>query len=288
MMVLPLTFAAATAHATLTFVRHGQSVWNAEGRFTGWTDVPLTALGREEAAAGGSALREHGATFDIVFTSELSRAIDTAHILLEHSGQQSDVPVHRHWRLNERHYGMLTGQLKADAVAEHGAAQVKLWRHAYSIPPPRVAESHPLHPRHDKKYAHVPAHELPCGECLHQTLERCRPFFESHIAPELRRGRNVLVAAHGHVIRALIKELEQLSDDEVSHVSVPNGVPLVYKVDKALRPIAPLDHIGGSAAARGRYSCLGEWLDFCILDSRQQSSDGAGHGDISERGVSSV
>jgi 2,3-bisphosphoglycerate-dependent phosphoglycerate mutase len=184
--------------------------------------------------------------------------------------------VHRHWRLNERHYGMLTGQLKADAVAEHGAAQVKLWRHAYSIPPPRVAESHPLHPRHDKKYAHVPAHELPCGECLHQTLERCRPFFESHIAPELRRGRNVLVAAHGHVIRALIKELEQLSDDEVSHVSVPNGVPLVYKVDEALRPIAPLDHIGGSAAARGRYSCLGEWLDFCILDSRQQSSEGAG------------
>jgi len=249
---------AASLQAQLTFVRHGQSVYNAEGRFTGWTDVPLTPLGRQEAAAGGRALANRGARFDVCFTSELERAIDTASIVLEHCGQQH-VPVRRHWQLNERHYGSLTGRLKADVTAEHGAHQVDLWRHAFDTPPPPCAESHPEHPIHDPKYASVPRHLLPAGECLRETLARCLPFYERYIAPELAAGRHVLVAAHGHIIRALIKALEQLDDDEIAHVSIPNGLPLVYQLDERLRPIRPPDHRPQSEPG-GKHACLGVWL----------------------------
>jgi len=267
---------SSIGHSRLTLVRHGQSTYNAEGRFTGWADVPLTTAGHEEAKAAGRMLA--GIKIDVAFTSELQRAIATADIVLDHSCSQR-IPVHRHWRLNERHYGSLTGRLKADVVAEYGADMVTHFRHSYDTPPPLVDDAHPAFPGNDPMYSHVPRHLLPRGEGLHDTFLRCVPYFESAIVPELQHGQNVLVAAHGHVIRALIKHLEQLSDAQIATVSISNGVPLVYELDEHLRPIAPADgHAGkggggdggggggdggggGSLAeAADEHACLGMWL----------------------------
>lgn len=228
----------SSPHATLCLVRHGQSAWNAAHRFTGWTDVDLTDLGRHEAKVGGHALREHGVIFDRAFTSELHRAQETLAILLHSSGQH-DIPVMRHWRLNERHYGGLQGRRKQACVDDFGIEQVRLWRNSYAEPPPRVTVHSPAFPGNDPKYAHVPPDLLPRGECLKDTLMRALPLWRDHVVPELAQGRNVVVAAHGHSIRALVKVLDDISDEDISSVSIPNGRPLLYNLDESLRPIRP-------------------------------------------------
>lgn len=239
--VVALALAAALPatqqpHATVAFVRHGQSQWNAASRFTGWTDVDLTDLGRQEAALGGAALQRHGLSFDRAFTSELKRAQETLAIVLHHS-EQFSVPTMRHWRLNERHYGQLQGRSKQECVDTFGVEQVKLWRNSFDTPPPLVGEASPAFPGNDPKYAHVPREHLPRGECLRDTAERCMPFWDEHVTPLLREGQRVLITAHGHSIRALVKHLECISDDGIASVSIPNGIPYVVSLDEHLRPI---------------------------------------------------
>jgi len=223
-------------HASVCFVRHGQSEWNAAHRFTGWTDVDLTELGRSEAASGGAALKTAGLSFDRAFTSELKRAQETLAIVLHNSGQ-GDTPVMHSWRLNERHYGALQGRSKQGCVDEFGLDQVKRWRNSFDVPPPRVSTHSPSFPGSDPKYSHVPPALLPRGECLRDTQKRALPFWTEHVAPELAAGRNVIIAAHGHSIRALIKSLDRISDSEISSLSIPNGIPLLYSLDAELRPI---------------------------------------------------
>lgn len=246
------------AAATICFVRHGESEWNAAKRFTGWTDVDLTDGGREEAATGGEALLANGLVFDRAFTSELKRAQETLAILL-HTSNMHSVPQMRHWRLNERHYGALQGKNKQDCVAEHGIEQVRLWRNSFDAAPPLVSTTSPAFPGNDPKYAGIPHELLPRGECLRDTLERCAPFWDEHVVPDLRAGHNVLIAAHGHSIRALVKQLDSLSDSEVEQLSIPNGVPLVYHLDSELKPIRP------AAAARGGGSIAEEGGDASAL-----------------------
>ena len=196
----------------VVFVRHGQSEFNAEGRFTGWMDVSLTQVGREEALAAGELLLDHGISVDVAFTSELSRAQETTSLLLERVGL-SDIPVKNDYRINERHYGALQGSGKEEAVALYGREQVKLWRNSYTVPPPALSDDDPRHPAHDPRYASVPRDALPNAECLRDTLERCLPFWQEEVEPLLLAGRNVLISAHGHSIRALVKALDGLDED---------------------------------------------------------------------------
>jgi 2,3-bisphosphoglycerate-dependent phosphoglycerate mutase len=219
----------------LVLVRHGQSDWNQKNLFTGWTDVDLTTQGREEARAGGRTLVAEDLTFDIAFTSVLVRAIRTLWIILDEM-QLTWIPVENHWRLNERHYGALQGLDKAQTTAKHGEAQVKIWRRSYDIPPPPLAESDERHPCNDARYARLAPSVLPGTESLKTTLARVQPYWEDRIAPELLRGSNVLVAAHGNSLRALIKMLEGISDDEITELNVPTGVPRRYKLDARLNP----------------------------------------------------
>jgi 2,3-bisphosphoglycerate-dependent phosphoglycerate mutase len=223
------------APGQLVLVRHGQSDWNQKNLFTGWTDVDLTALGREEARQAGQTLRQAGLTFDIAFTSVLVRAIRTLWLVLDEM-QLMWIPIENHWRLNERHYGALQGLDKAQTTAKHGEAQVKIWRRSYDIPPPPLEESDERHPRNDARYASLPPSVLPGTESLKTTLERVKPYWEERIAPELLTGRNVLVAAHGNSLRALIKMLEGVSDDEITELNVPTGVPRRYVLDARLNP----------------------------------------------------
>jgi 2,3-bisphosphoglycerate-dependent phosphoglycerate mutase len=234
------------APGQLVLVRHGQSDWNQKNLFTGWTDVDLTAQGREEARAGGRTLVEAGLTFDIAFTSVLTRAIRTLWIILDEM-KLMWIPVENHWRLNERHYGALQGLDKAQTTAKHGEAQVKIWRRSYDIPPPPLAETDERHPRNDARYAKLAPAVLPGTESLKTTLERVQPYWEDRIVPELMGGRNVLVAAHGNSLRALIKMLEGISDDEITELNVPTGVPRRYKLDERLKP-ASAEYLGDQAA----------------------------------------
>jgi 2,3-bisphosphoglycerate-dependent phosphoglycerate mutase len=230
----------------LVLVRHGQSDWNQKNLFTGWTDVDLTAQGREEARAGGRTLVAEGLTFDIAFTSVLTRAIRTLWIILDEM-KLMWIPVENHWRLNERHYGALQGLDKAQTTAKHGEAQVKIWRRSYDIPPPSLAETDERHPCNDARYATLARSVLPGTESLKTTLERVRPYWEDRIAPELLAGKNVLVAAHGNSLRALIKMLEGISDDEITELNVPTGVPRRYRLDARLEP-ASADYLGDQEA----------------------------------------
>jgi len=219
----------------LVLVRHGQSDWNLKNLFTGWTDVDLTEQGRSEARDAGRTLREAGLTFDIAFTSVLVRAIRTLWLILDEM-QLMWIPVERHWRLNERHYGALQGLDKAETAARHGAEQVKIWRRSYDIPPPPLELDDSRHPRHDPRYAKLPPEVLPGTESLKTTLARVRPYWEDRIAAELIAGRNVLVAAHGNSLRALVKMLEGISDDEIVGLNIPTGVPRLYELDARLKP----------------------------------------------------
>jgi 2,3-bisphosphoglycerate-dependent phosphoglycerate mutase len=219
----------------LILVRHGQSAWNLENLFTGWTDVDLTGQGRAEAAQAGRELLKERLEVGIAFTSVLKRAIRTLWIMLDEMDRMW-VPVERSWRLNERHYGALQGLNKAQTVAQHGEDQVKVWRRSYDIPPPALAEDDERHPRFDPRYSGVAAGDLPATESLKDTLARVLPYWHTRIAPELRSGRNVLVVAHGNSLRAMVKMLDRVSESEIVELNIPTGVPLLYELDAELKP----------------------------------------------------
>ena len=218
---------------TLALVRHGQSTWNLENLFTGWTDVDLTEQGRAEAAEAGRLLAAENIAFDIAFTSVLKRAIRTLWIALD-TMDRMWIPVERSWRLNERHYGALQGLDKAQTVALHGAEQVKIWRRSYDIPPPALERDDRRHPRFDPRYQGLAEAELPATESLKDTLARVVPFWNARIAPELRAGRHVLVVAHGNSLRALVKMLDGMSEAEIVEFNIPTGVPIIYDLDRSL------------------------------------------------------
>ncbi len=220
----------------LVLMRHGESQWNLENRFTGWTDVDLTDTGREQARRAGELLREQGYEFDLAYASVLKRAIRTLWIALD-AMDAMHTPIGLHWRLNERHYGALQGLNKAETAARYGEAQVLQWRRAYAIAPDALAEDDPRHPRFDTRYRRVPAGELPATECLRDTVDRVVPFWNESIAPAIRSGRRVLVSAHGNSLRALIKHLDGISDEDIIALNIPTGQPLVYELDDDLCPL---------------------------------------------------
>jgi 2,3-bisphosphoglycerate-dependent phosphoglycerate mutase len=215
---------------TLVVIRHGESLWNKENRFTGWVDVDLSEKGIKEAQDGGMALKEQKLQFDLVFTSVLKRAIKTMNIVLEELDMHW-LPVIKSWRLNERHYGELQGLNKSEMAEIHGEAQVKLWRRSFDIPPPLLKIDDPRHPCHDRRYQDVPADELPAGESLKLTAERFKPFWEKEIVPKLQANKNVLIVAHGNSLRALVMILEKLSPEQIMEVNMPTGIPLLYDLD---------------------------------------------------------
>jgi 2,3-bisphosphoglycerate-dependent phosphoglycerate mutase len=220
----------------LVLLRHGESVWNQENRFTGWTDVGLTEKGMAEALAAGQLLRNEGYDFDVAYTSVLRRAIKTLWTVLEEMDRMW-LPVHHSWRLNERHYGALQGLNKAETAAKFGDAQVKIWRRAYDTPPPVLEEGDPRLTLDDPRYADLPAAEFPRTECLKDTVARFLPYWHGTIAPAIKAGRRVLIAAHGNSIRALIKYLDQMSDQDIVELNIPTAQPLVYELDAELKPI---------------------------------------------------
>jgi 2,3-bisphosphoglycerate-dependent phosphoglycerate mutase len=218
---------------TLVLLRHGESIWNKENRFTGWTDVDLSDHGRQEAATAGQLIKAAGLSFDIAYTSVLKRAIRTCWIALDELDLLW-IPVARHWRLNERHYGALQGLNKAETAAQHGDAQVKIWRRSYDIPPPALAADDPRHPGRDPRYAALPPGDLPLTESLKDTVARFLPYWEDTIAPAIHEGKRVLIAAHGNSLRALVKYLDRISDEDIVELNIPTGVPLVYELDEQL------------------------------------------------------
>jgi len=230
----------------LILVRHGQSTWNVENLFTGWTDVDLSEQGLNEAAQAGRELLAEQLHADIAFTSVLKRAIRTLWLMLDEMDRMW-IPVERSWRLNERHYGALQGLNKAQTVAQHGDAQVKIWRRSYDIPPPPLASDDKRHPRFDPRYAGVDPALLPATESLKDTLGRVLPFWHARIAPELRSGRNVLVVAHGNSLRAMVKMLDDVPEGEITELNIPTGVPLLYELDASLKPLGSR-YLGDPAA----------------------------------------
>ncbi len=222
--------------STLVLLRHGQSTWNAENLFTGWWDADLSDKGRREASAAGTLMAEAGITPDVVHTSLQTRAIRTANLALDEMGLLW-LPVQRHWRLNERHYGDLTGRNKAEATAEYGEAQVKIWRRSYDTPPPPTAADNAYDPNTDPRYAGLPADVLPQSECLADVVARMLPYWFDAIVPDLAGGGTVLVAAHGNSLRALVKHLDQIADEDIAGLDIPTGVPLVYELDDDARPV---------------------------------------------------
>jgi 2,3-bisphosphoglycerate-dependent phosphoglycerate mutase len=220
----------------LILVRHGQSIWNVENLFTGWTDVDLSELGHGEAAAAGRQLLRDNIAIDVAFTSVLKRAIRTLWIMLDQMDRMW-IPVERSWRLNERHYGALQGLNKAQTVEKHGQAQVLIWRRSYDIAPPPLEANDKRHPRFDPRYANIDSSQLPATESLKDTLERVLPFWESRISSDLLAGRNVLIVAHGNSLRAMVKMLDNTSEAEIVALNIPTGVPLLYELDAQLKPI---------------------------------------------------
>jgi 2,3-bisphosphoglycerate-dependent phosphoglycerate mutase len=221
----------------LILIRHGQSTWNVENLFTGWHDVDLSEQGLTEAAQAGRELQRENLVAHLAFTSVLKRAIRTLWIILDTTDRMW-IPVERSWRLNERHYGALQGLDKAATVAQHGEAQVKIWRRSYDIPPPPLDIDDPRHPRFDIRYADVDRASLPAAESLKDTLSRVLPYWESRIVPELRAGKNVLVVAHGNSLRALVKMLDMMSETDIVEFNIPTGVPILYDLDEQLQPIS--------------------------------------------------
>ena len=236
---------------TLVLLRHGESTWNKENRFTGWVDVDLSPKGEEEARRGGRLLRDAGVDVDVLHTSLQRRAIRTANLALEEADRLW-VPVRRSWRLNERHYGALQGKDKTQVREEFGEEQFMLWRRSYDTPPPPLAADDPMHPSRDPRYAALPVDVLPATECLKDVLHRMLPYWADAIVPDLRAGRTVMVAAHGNSLRALVKHLDGIGDDEIVGLNVPTGIPLRYDLDDALRPTRAVDPAFGVS---------GEYLD---------------------------
>lgn len=230
----------------LVLCRHGQSTWNLENRFTGWTDVDLTELGVREAREAGRQLKALGFRFDVAYTSVLKRAIRTLWLVLDEMDLMW-IPVERTWRLNERHYGALQGLDKAETAARHGEDQVKIWRRSYDIPPPPLADDDERHPCHDPRYRTIPY--LPGTESLKETLERVLPFWQDDVAPRLLRGEDVLIAAHGNSLRAIVKMLDGMSEQEVIEFNIPTGIPMVYRFDDDLKSLGR-EYIGDPEAVR--------------------------------------
>ncbi len=224
-----------TAH-TLVLLRHGQSIWNLENRFTGWTDVGLTDQGRLEAHSSGKIMKASGYTFDFAYTSVLKRAIHTLWIALDEM-ELEWIPVVRAWQLNERHYGALQGLNKAEIAAKFGEEQVKIWRRSYATPPPALDIDDERHPRFDPRYADLSPEELPRTESLKLTVDRMLPYWHSTIAPTVKAGKQVLIVAHGNSLRALVKYLDNVSEAEITELNIPTGIPLVYELDEELKPI---------------------------------------------------
>jgi 2,3-bisphosphoglycerate-dependent phosphoglycerate mutase len=220
----------------LVLVRHGQSTWNLENRFTGWTDVGLTDLGRDEAHEAGKLLRDGGYVFDVAYTSVLRRAIQTLWTVLAEMNLEW-IPVTNAWQLNERHYGALQGLNKAETAEKFGEAQVKIWRRSYDVPPPLLELDDDRHPRFDPRYASLTPEQLPATESLKITLERVLPYWHATLAPVIKSGKRVIIAAHGNSIRALVKYLDDISDAEITELNIPTGLPLVYELDENLGPI---------------------------------------------------
>ncbi|HDP77885.1 MAG TPA: 2,3-diphosphoglycerate-dependent phosphoglycerate mutase [Mesotoga infera] len=220
----------------LVLVRHGESTWNKENRFTGWTDVDLSEKGREEAKKAGKVLKADGYDFDLAYTSVLKRAIRTLWYIMDEMDFMW-IPVIRDWRLNERHYGALQGLNKAETAAKHGEEQVKIWRRSYDIQPPALEESDERFPGHDPKYRSLSDEELPRTECLKDTVARFLPLWKNEISTEIRSGKKVLIVAHGNSLRALVKYLDNIPDDEIVGLNIPTGIPLVYELNDDLKPI---------------------------------------------------
>ncbi len=229
-------------------IRHGQSTWNLENRFTGWVDVDLTAQGEDEARRGAQDLADTGLEFDVAYTSVLKRAIRTLWLVLE-GLDQAWVPVHRSWRLNERFYGGLTGLAKAETAKKHGDEQVHIWRRSYDIPPPPLDATDPRHPRQDRRYRGLDPRLLPDTESLKLTLERVLPYWNDAIAPDLIAGKNVLVVAHGNSLRALVKYLENIPEDEITQLNIPTGIPRRYDLDDGLG-VRSVEYLGDAEAAK--------------------------------------
>ena len=233
---------------TLVLLRHGESVWNQENRFTGWTDVGLSDKGLQEAQEAGRVLSREKYTFDVAYTSVLKRAIKTLWIVLEEMDLMW-IPVYRNWRLNERHYGALQGLNKAEIAALHGEAQTKLWRRSYRVRPPALTPDDERFPGRDRRYAALTHGQLPLTECLEDTVARFLPYWEETIAPAVRRGERVLIAAHGNSLRALVKHLDQVSDEAIVDLNIPTGIPLVYELNDDLTPIRSR-YLGDEEAVR--------------------------------------
>jgi 2,3-bisphosphoglycerate-dependent phosphoglycerate mutase len=231
----------------LVLLRHGESTWNKENRFTGWTDVDLSERGRAEAKEAGRLLFEGGYVFDLAYTSVLKRAIRTLGLVLD-TLDQLWIPVTKDWRLNERHYGALQGQNKAETAAKHGEAQTKIWRRSYDIPPPPLTTDDPRHPSHDPRYATLSSSDLPLTESLKDTVARFLPYWHTTIAPTIRAGTRVIIAAHGNSLRALVKYLDNIDEQTIVELNIPTGIPLVYELDDDLRPIRHY-YLGDPAAA---------------------------------------
>ena len=232
----------------LVLLRHGESTWNKENRFTGWTDVDLTDKGREEAKNAGQLLKAGGYAFDLLFTSVLKRAVRTANIALDEIDQLW-LPVERSWRLNERHYGALQGLNKAETAAKHGEEQVKIWRRAYAIAPPPLDADDPRNASRDPRYKDLRPADLPLTESLKDTVARFLPYWHESIAPEIKDGKRVLIVAHGNSLRAMVKFLDAISDDEIVELNIPTGIPLVYELDAGLKPLRHY-YLGDQEAAR--------------------------------------
>jgi 2,3-bisphosphoglycerate-dependent phosphoglycerate mutase len=233
---------------TLILLRHGQSEWNLKNLFTGWVDVDLTEQGRAEAKEAARLIEAEGLDFDLAFTSTLKRAIRTLWIVMDEMDRMW-VPVTRAWELNERHYGALQGLDKAETVRRHGEEQVLIWRRSYDVPPPPLETDDPRHPRFEARYAGIEAAHLPAAESLKDTLARVRPYWENEIAPQIRAGRQVIIAAHGNSLRALVKMLDGLDEKEVLKLNIPTGIPLVYELDDDLRATSSR-YLGDPEAAK--------------------------------------
>jgi 2,3-bisphosphoglycerate-dependent phosphoglycerate mutase len=235
----------------LVLLRHGESTWNRENRFTGWTDVDLSDKGRDEAREAGRLMAAEKFEFDVAHTSLLKRAVRTLWIALDEMDLMW-IPVHRHWRLNERHYGALQGLNKAETAAKHGEAQVKVWRRSYDIPPPPLTPEDPRHPSHDRRYASLTRHELPLTESLKDTVARFVPYWE-----QTKTGQRVLITAHGNSLRALIKYLENVPEDEIVELNIPTGVPLVYLLNEELKPLQKY-YLGDAEAVKRKAEAVGK------------------------------
>ena len=219
----------------IVLIRHGENAWNRENRFTGWTDVPLSEKGVQEARVAGQLLKEEGCAFDLAFTSVLKRAVKTLWLVLEEMDLMW-IPIRNSWKLNERHYGALQGLNKADTAAKYGDAQVKIWRRSYDVRPPFLKEDDKRYPGKDPRYANLAKSELPAGECLADTVARVVPYWQEAIVPEVRAGRRVIIAAHGNSLRALVKYLDNISDKDILELNIPTGVPLLYRLNDDMTP----------------------------------------------------